>query len=107
MGVCPAGSEGAKQQRPLVADAEEKKSQISADSGLSVTSGSQVVVGFFTLLPPLLRKCVFLLSFRFHLGLQKSDTESITSSEPPALTRSTSQDSEASTVVGHSQLASF
>lgn len=47
MGVCPAGSEGAKQQRPLVADAEEKKSQISADSGLSVTSGSQVAVVFF------------------------------------------------------------
>uniref|UniRef100_A0A674NBT7 MAP kinase-activating death domain protein n=1 Tax=Takifugu rubripes TaxID=31033 RepID=A0A674NBT7_TAKRU len=67
------GSEGAKQQRPLVADAEEKKSQISADSGLSVTSGSQ-----------------------------KSDTESITSSEPPALTRSTSQDSEASTVISNS-----
>lgn len=43
MGVCPAGSEGAKQQRPQVADAEEKKSQISADSGLSVTSGSQVI----------------------------------------------------------------
>lgn len=40
--VCPAGSEGAKQQRPQVTDAEEKKSQISADSGLSVTSGSQV-----------------------------------------------------------------
>ncbi|XP_043100328.1 MAP kinase-activating death domain protein isoform X50 [Puntigrus tetrazona] len=50
-------------------DTEEKKSQISADSGLSVTSGSQ-----------------------------KSDTESLASSEPPALTRSTSQDSEASTV---------
>uniref|UniRef100_A0A7N6C636 MAP kinase-activating death domain protein n=1 Tax=Anabas testudineus TaxID=64144 RepID=A0A7N6C636_ANATE len=31
-----------KQQRPQVTDAEEKKSQISADSGLSVTSGSQV-----------------------------------------------------------------
>uniref|UniRef100_A0A8C9ZF52 MAP kinase-activating death domain protein n=1 Tax=Sander lucioperca TaxID=283035 RepID=A0A8C9ZF52_SANLU len=30
------------QQRPQVTDAEEKKSQISADSGLSVTSGSQV-----------------------------------------------------------------
>ncbi|XP_056881499.1 MAP kinase-activating death domain protein isoform X6 [Takifugu flavidus] len=69
----PQSSEGAKQQRPLVADAEEKKSQISADSGLSVTSGSQ-----------------------------KSDTESITSSEPPALTRSTSQDSEASTVISNS-----
>ncbi|XP_043100293.1 MAP kinase-activating death domain protein isoform X16 [Puntigrus tetrazona] len=54
-------------------DTEEKKSQISADSGLSVTSGSQ-----------------------------KSDTESLASSEPPALTRSTSQDSEASTVVSNS-----
>ncbi|XP_030580096.1 MAP kinase-activating death domain protein isoform X5 [Archocentrus centrarchus] len=62
-------SEGAKQQRPQVTDAEEKKSQISADSGLSVTSGSQ-----------------------------KSDTESVASSEPPVLTRSTSQDSEASTI---------
>lgn len=40
----------------------------------------------------------------FLLGFQKSDTESVTSSEPPILTRSTSQDSEASTVVGHSQL---
>lgn len=59
--------------------------------------------------PPFPRKGVFLLFkvfFHFHLGLQKSDTESITSSEPPALTRSTSQDSEASTVVGHSQLTS-
>ncbi|XP_070757915.1 MAP kinase-activating death domain protein isoform X3 [Enoplosus armatus] len=64
---------GAKQQRPQVADADEKKSQISADSGLSVTSGSQ-----------------------------KSDTESVTSSEPPILTRSTSQDSEASTVISNS-----
>ncbi|XP_066556827.1 MAP kinase-activating death domain protein isoform X10 [Amia ocellicauda] len=54
-------------------DTDEKKSQISADSGLSVTSGSQ-----------------------------KSDSESIASSEPPALTRSTSQDSEASTVVSNS-----
>uniref|UniRef100_A0A8C2YVW6 MAP kinase-activating death domain protein n=1 Tax=Cyclopterus lumpus TaxID=8103 RepID=A0A8C2YVW6_CYCLU len=59
--------------RPQVADAEEKKSQISADSGLGVTSGSQ-----------------------------KSDTESVTSSEPPILTRSTSQDSEASTVISNS-----
>ncbi|XP_062252815.1 MAP kinase-activating death domain protein isoform X21 [Platichthys flesus] len=65
----PQRSEGAKQQRPQVADAEEKKSQISADSGLGVTSGSQ-----------------------------KSDTESVTSSEPPILTRTTSQDSEASTI---------
>ncbi|KAL6113559.1 madd [Pungitius sinensis] len=72
------GSDGVKQQqqqqqRPPVADAEEKKSQISADSGLGVTSGSQ-----------------------------KSDTESVTSSEPPILTRSTSQDSEASTVISNS-----
>uniref|UniRef100_A0AAQ4RPQ3 MAP kinase-activating death domain protein n=1 Tax=Gasterosteus aculeatus aculeatus TaxID=481459 RepID=A0AAQ4RPQ3_GASAC len=67
------GSDGAKHQRPPVADGEEKKSQISADSGLGVTSGSQ-----------------------------KSDTESVTSSEPPILTRSTSQDSEASTVISNS-----
>ncbi|XP_068433386.1 MAP kinase-activating death domain protein isoform X5 [Clinocottus analis] len=69
----PQRSDGTKQQRPQVADAEEKKSQISADSGLGVTSGSQ-----------------------------KSDTESVTSSEPPILTRSTSQDSEASTVISNS-----
>uniref|UniRef100_A0A8C9T623 MAP kinase-activating death domain protein n=1 Tax=Scleropages formosus TaxID=113540 RepID=A0A8C9T623_SCLFO len=49
-------------------DMDEKKSQMSADSGLSVTSGSQ----------------------------------SVTSSEPPILTRSTSQDSEGSTVVSNS-----
>ncbi|XP_051754404.1 MAP kinase-activating death domain protein isoform X35 [Ctenopharyngodon idella] len=61
-------ADGAK-QRLEGGDTDEKKSQISADSGLSVTSGSQ-----------------------------KSDTESLASSEPPALTRSTSQDSEASTV---------
>lgn len=61
MGVCPAGSEGAKQQRPLVADAEEKKSQISADSGLSVTSGSQVVVSVLHWYLPPPRKGVFLL----------------------------------------------
>ncbi|XP_039988461.1 MAP kinase-activating death domain protein isoform X9 [Xiphias gladius] len=67
------GPEGAKQQRPQVTDAEEKKSQISADSGLSVTSGSQ-----------------------------RSDTESVASLEPPILTRSTSQDSEASTVISNS-----
>ncbi|XP_052457750.1 MAP kinase-activating death domain protein isoform X25 [Carassius gibelio] len=66
------GADGAK-QRLEGGDTEEKKSQISADSGLSVTSGSQ-----------------------------KSDTESLASSEPPALTRSTSQDSEASTVVSNS-----
>ncbi|XP_078029665.1 MAP kinase-activating death domain protein isoform X11 [Epinephelus lanceolatus] len=69
----PQRSDGVKQQRPQVTDAEEKKSQMSADSGLSVTSGSQ-----------------------------KSDTESVTSSEPPILTRSTSQDSEASTVISNS-----
>ncbi|XP_073764793.1 MAP kinase-activating death domain protein isoform X30 [Danio rerio] len=62
------GADGVK-QRVEGGDTEEKKSQISADSGLSVTSGSQ-----------------------------KSDTDSLASSEPPALTRSTSQDSEASTV---------
>ncbi|XP_026071107.1 MAP kinase-activating death domain protein-like isoform X31 [Carassius auratus] len=66
--IASIGADGAK-QRLEGGDTEEKKSQISADSGLSVTSGSQ-----------------------------KSDTESLASSEPPALTRSTSQDSEASTV---------
>uniref|UniRef100_A0A8C1TY75 MAP kinase-activating death domain protein n=1 Tax=Cyprinus carpio TaxID=7962 RepID=A0A8C1TY75_CYPCA len=66
------GADGVK-QRLEGGDTEEKKSQISADSGLSVTSGSQ-----------------------------KSDTESLASSEPPALTRSASQDSEASTVVSNS-----
>ncbi|XP_048040508.1 MAP kinase-activating death domain protein isoform X33 [Megalobrama amblycephala] len=66
------GADGAK-QRLEGGDTDEKKSQISADSGLSVTSGSQ-----------------------------KSDTESLASSEPPALTRSTSQESEASTVVSNS-----
>ncbi|XP_035376932.1 MAP kinase-activating death domain protein isoform X27 [Electrophorus electricus] len=66
--IASIGADGAK-HRPERGDTEEKKSQISADSGLSVTSGSQ-----------------------------KSDTESVASSEPPALTRSTSQDSEASTV---------
>ncbi|XP_063044836.1 MAP kinase-activating death domain protein isoform X4 [Engraulis encrasicolus] len=70
--IASIGVEGAK-QRAEGTDTEEKKSQISADSGLSVTSGSQ-----------------------------KSDTESVTSSEPPILTRSTSQDSEASTVVSNS-----
>ncbi|XP_051946853.1 MAP kinase-activating death domain protein-like isoform X21 [Xyrauchen texanus] len=70
--IASIGADGAK-QRLEGGDAEEKKSQISADSGLSVTSGSQ-----------------------------KSDTESLASSEPPALTRSTSQDSEASTVVSNS-----
>ncbi|XP_033910100.3 MAP kinase-activating death domain protein-like isoform X28 [Acipenser ruthenus] len=66
--VASIGTEGVKQFFDLV-ETDEKKSQISADSGLSITSGSQ-----------------------------KSDTDSIASSKPPALTRSTSQDSEASTV---------
>uniref|UniRef100_A0A8C8K0P8 MAP kinase-activating death domain protein n=1 Tax=Oncorhynchus tshawytscha TaxID=74940 RepID=A0A8C8K0P8_ONCTS len=35
-------AEGAKKQHPELTDMEEKKSQISADSGLSITSGSQV-----------------------------------------------------------------
>uniref|UniRef100_A0A4W5KWX7 MAP kinase-activating death domain protein n=1 Tax=Hucho hucho TaxID=62062 RepID=A0A4W5KWX7_9TELE len=35
-------AEGAKKQHPELTDTEEKKSQISADSGLSITSGSQV-----------------------------------------------------------------
>nr|XP_015194126.1 PREDICTED: MAP kinase-activating death domain protein [Lepisosteus oculatus] len=70
--IASIGAEGVKQFSD-VGDREEKKSQISADSGLSVTSGSQ-----------------------------KSDTESIASSEPSGLTRSTSQESEASTVVSNS-----
>nr|XP_009301573.1 MAP kinase-activating death domain protein isoform X38 [Danio rerio] len=70
--IASIGADGVK-QRVEGGDTEEKKSQISADSGLSVTSGSQ-----------------------------KSDTDSLASSEPPALTRSTSQDSEASTVVSNS-----
>lgn len=97
---CPSGSDGAKQQRPPVADAEEKNSQISADSGLSVTSGSQVCFLIFV------KKTNYYNIFEtmYFISLQKSDTESVTSSEPPILTRTTSQDSEASTVVGHSQL---
>ncbi|KAG7279933.1 hypothetical protein CRUP_009908 [Coryphaenoides rupestris] len=40
--IASIGSDGAKQPRPEAPDTEEKKSQISADSGLSVTtSGSQ------------------------------------------------------------------
>ncbi|XP_077084898.1 MAP kinase-activating death domain protein isoform X16 [Siphateles boraxobius] len=66
--IASIGADGAK-PRLEGGDTDEKKSQISADSGLSVTSGSQ-----------------------------KSDTESLASSEPPAMTRSNSQDSEASTV---------
>src|SRR4029434_8256815 len=47
--------------------------------------------------------CAFASFPRLSWDLQESDTESVASSEPPALTRSTSQDSEASTVVGHGQ----
>ncbi|XP_041053480.1 MAP kinase-activating death domain protein isoform X4 [Carcharodon carcharias] len=68
--VASIGTEGSKHLPDL--DPDEKKSQISADSGLSAVSS------------------------------QKSDSESITSSEPPALTRSTSQESESSTVVSNS-----
>ncbi|XP_072128216.1 MAP kinase-activating death domain protein isoform X4 [Mobula birostris] len=64
------GTENTKPQPDF--DPDEKKSQISEDSGTSVTS------------------------------LQKSDSESIASSELPVLTRSTSQESESSTVVSNS-----
>ncbi|XP_064423235.1 MAP kinase-activating death domain protein isoform X6 [Latimeria chalumnae] len=66
------GSEGPKHFFDT-GDTDEKKSQISADSGLSMMS-------------------VF----------QKSDSDSLASSGLPALIRSTSQDSEASTVVSNS-----
>uniref|UniRef100_A0A7N8XF48 MAP kinase-activating death domain protein n=1 Tax=Mastacembelus armatus TaxID=205130 RepID=A0A7N8XF48_9TELE len=62
-------------------------------------------IGVYTTPAPV-ASCVqhFLLATTecFSLGLQKSDTESVTSSEPPILTRSTSQDSEASTVISNS-----
>ncbi|XP_075281929.1 MAP kinase-activating death domain protein isoform X21 [Opisthocomus hoazin] len=54
-------------------ETEEKKSQISADSGLSLASGSQ-----------------------------KSDFDSVPSGGPAVMVRSTSQDSEVSTVVSNS-----
>ncbi|XP_015719769.1 MAP kinase-activating death domain protein isoform X30 [Coturnix japonica] len=54
-------------------ETDEKKSQISADSGLSLTSGSQ-----------------------------KSDFDSVPSGGPSVMVRSTSQDSEVSTVVSNS-----
>ncbi|XP_077142885.1 MAP kinase-activating death domain protein isoform X7 [Ranitomeya variabilis] len=65
---------GAEQPKPLLdsADTDEKRSQISADSGLSVTSGSQ-----------------------------RSDLDGV-SSGPAILIRSSSQDSEISTVVSNS-----
>nr|XP_006135422.1 MAP kinase-activating death domain protein isoform X15 [Pelodiscus sinensis] len=65
-------SEGAKHFFDL-GETEEKKSQISADSGLSLTSGSQ-----------------------------KSDLDSVASAGPAVMIRSTSQDSEVSTVVSNS-----
>ncbi|XP_074853375.1 MAP kinase-activating death domain protein isoform X7 [Carettochelys insculpta] len=65
-------SEGMKHFFDL-GETEEKKSQISADSGLSLTSGSQ-----------------------------KSDLDSVASAGPAVMIRSTSQDSEVSTVVSNS-----
>ncbi|XP_032975343.1 MAP kinase-activating death domain protein isoform X11 [Rhinolophus ferrumequinum] len=54
-------------------ETEEKKSQISADSGVSLTSGSQ-----------------------------RTDPDSVTGVSPPVMIRSSSQDSEVSTVVSNS-----
>ncbi|XP_074985683.1 MAP kinase-activating death domain protein isoform X11 [Caretta caretta] len=65
-------SEGVKHFFDL-RETDEKKSQISADSGLSLTSGSQ-----------------------------KSDLDSAASAGPAVMIRSTSQDSEVSTVVSNS-----
>ncbi|XP_032545754.1 MAP kinase-activating death domain protein isoform X33 [Chiroxiphia lanceolata] len=64
-------TEGVKQFD--LGETDEKKSQISADSGLSLASGSQ-----------------------------KSDFDSIPSGGPTVMVRSTSQDSEVSTVVSNS-----
>ncbi|XP_061466961.1 MAP kinase-activating death domain protein isoform X19 [Rhineura floridana] len=66
------GSEGTKHFFDL-GETDEKKSQISADSGLSLTSSSQ-----------------------------KSDLDSVASVGPAVIIRSTSQDSEVSTVVSNS-----
>ncbi|XP_032083133.1 MAP kinase-activating death domain protein isoform X12 [Thamnophis elegans] len=66
------GSEGTKHFFDL-GETDEKKSQISADSGLSLTSSSQ-----------------------------KSDLDSVASGGPAVMIRSTSQDSEVSTVVSNS-----
>ncbi|XP_074192439.1 MAP kinase-activating death domain protein isoform X27 [Rhinolophus sinicus] len=54
-------------------ETEEKRSQISADSGVSLTSGSQ-----------------------------RTDPDSVTGVSPPVMIRSSSQDSEVSTVVSNS-----
>ncbi|NXJ51507.1 MADD protein, partial [Spizaetus tyrannus] len=66
-----SGPEGVKHFD--LGETDEKKSQISADSGLSLASGSQ-----------------------------KSDFDSIPSGGPAVMVRSTSQDSEVSTVVSNS-----
>ncbi|XP_068256330.1 MAP kinase-activating death domain protein isoform X10 [Nyctibius grandis] len=69
--IASIGTEGVK---PFdLGEKDEKKSQISADSGLSLASGSQ-----------------------------KSDFDSIPSGGPAVMVRSTSQDSEVSTVVSNS-----
>ncbi|XP_062973590.1 MAP kinase-activating death domain protein isoform X9 [Elgaria multicarinata webbii] len=70
--VASIGSEGTKHFFDL-GETDEKKSQISADSGLSLTSSSQ-----------------------------KSDLDSVASVGPAVMIRSTSQDSEVSTVVSNS-----
>ncbi|KAM6275107.1 MAP kinase-activating death domain protein isoform 6-T6 [Porphyrio hochstetteri] len=69
--IASIGLEGVK--RLDLGETEEKKSQISADSGLSLASGSQ-----------------------------KSDFDLIPSGGPAVMVRSTSQDSEVSTVVSNS-----
>ncbi|XP_028915349.1 MAP kinase-activating death domain protein isoform X7 [Ornithorhynchus anatinus] len=70
--VASIGPEGIKPVFDL-GETEEKKSQISADSGVSLTSGSQ-----------------------------RSDLDSVVSVGPAVMIRSTSQDSEVSTVVSNS-----
>ncbi|XP_074886952.1 MAP kinase-activating death domain protein isoform X7 [Buteo buteo] len=69
--IASIGPEGVKHFD--LGETDEKKSQISADSGLSLASGSQ-----------------------------KSDFDSIPSGGPTVMVRSTSQDSEVSTVVSNS-----
>ncbi|XP_065694779.1 MAP kinase-activating death domain protein isoform X21 [Patagioenas fasciata] len=69
--IASIGPEGVKHFD--LGETDEKKSQISADSGLSLTSGSQ-----------------------------KSDFDSVPSGGPAVMVRSTSQDSEVSTVVSNS-----
>uniref|UniRef100_A0A8C8RAT8 MAP kinase-activating death domain protein n=1 Tax=Pelusios castaneus TaxID=367368 RepID=A0A8C8RAT8_9SAUR len=70
--IASIGSEGVKHFFDL-GETDEKKSQISADSGLSLISGSQ-----------------------------KSDLDSVVNAGPAVMIRSTSQDSEVSTVVSNS-----